>query len=317
MEYQPIETPFTRAFGLAAPIVSAPMAFAGGGRLAAAVSGAGALGFIGGGYGDGAWIEDQWAEAGNAAVGCGFITWKLKDQPELLTRALERAPRAIFLSFGELEPFAEQVKAAGVPLFAQVQTLAAAREALEAGADVIVAQGAEAGGHGTGRATMTLVPEVVDMVAGRAMVLAAGGIADGRGLAAALMLGADGVNVGTRFWASEEALVAGALHAAALAADGDGTVRSSLPDIARGYDWPGGWNVRTLRNAWIRAWEAQPEELQAPGARDAYARGVDAGDADVAPAIVGENVGLIRDILPAGEIVARMMRQAREALGRV
>ena len=316
MDYEPMETAFTRAFGLRAPIVSAPMAFAGGGRLAAEVSGAGALGFIGGGYGDGGWIEDQWSAAGNAAVGCGFITWKLAGQPELLDRSLERKPRAIFLSFGELEPFAARVKAAGVPLFAQVQTLAAARAALDAGAEVIVAQGAEAGGHGTGRATLTLVPEVVDMVAGRALVLAAGGIADGRGLAAALMLGADGVNVGTRFWASEEALVAGALHEAALAADGDGTLRSSLPDIARGYDWPGGWNVRTLRNAWVRQWDGVPGGPASEDARAAYAAGVAAGDPEVAPAIVGENIGLIREILPAGEIVARMVTEAREALGR-
>ncbi|MDQ2091470.1 NAD(P)H-dependent flavin oxidoreductase [Marimonas arenosa] len=316
MAYLPIETPLTRAFGLRAPIVSAPMAFAGGGRLAAEVSRAGGLGFIGGGYGDGDWIEDQWKLAGDAAVGVGFITWRLAERPELLDRALARGPRAVFLSFGDLAPFADKVKAAGVPLVAQIQTLAAAREALAAGADVVVVQGAEAGGHGSGRATLTLVPEVVDLVAGRALVLAAGGIADGRGLAAALMLGADGVNVGTRFWASREALVAGAQHDAALAANGDATVRSSLPDMARGFDWPGDWNVRTLRNNWIRRWEGEPEGPVSDTARAEYARGVAAGDPEVAPAIVGETVGLIHEILPAEDIVTRMMREAREAMSR-
>lgn len=315
-EYPAIETRFTEAFGLDAPIIGAPMAFAGGGKLAAAISAAGGIGFIGGGYGDGDWIEAQWAEAGNAAVGIGFITWRLDGREALLERALERRPRAMFLSFGDLAPYAGRVKAAGVPLLAQVQTVEAARAALGEGADVIIAQGAEAGGHGTGRATLTLVPEVVDMVAGRAMVLAAGGIADGRGLAAALMLGADGVNMGSRFWASTEALVARAQHAAALSADGDATLRTSLPDMARGYDWPGGWNVRVLRNDWIKDWEKRSAGPVDAASRAEYAAGAAAGDADVAPAIVGEGVGLIRDIAPAGEIVARVMREARAALDR-
>ncbi|WP_322866036.1 NAD(P)H-dependent flavin oxidoreductase [Aquicoccus sp. G2-2] len=316
MDYQPIETPFTRAFGLTAPIVCAPMALVAGGRLAAAVSRAGGLGLIGGGYGDGEWIEDQWLEAGNAAVGCGFITWRLQGREGLLEQALTHKPKGIFLSFGDLAPYAGRIKAAGVPLLAQVQTLAGAREALDQGADVIVAQGAEAGGHGSGRATFTLVPEVVDMVAGRVPVLAAGGIMDGRGLAAALALGADGVNLGSRFWASEEALVAKAQHGAALAADGDDTARTSLSDQARGFDWPGGWNMRALRNAWVRSWEGAAEGPVSDAARAEYAQGVAEGNADVAPAVVGEAVGLLHDILPAEEIIARMMREARDVLAR-
>lgn len=314
--YEPIETRLTRAFGLTAPIVSAPMAFAAGGRLAASVTRAGGLGLIGGGYGDGDWIEAQFAEAGNERVGCGFITWKLAERPELLEAVLARGPGAVFLSFGELEPFAETVKAAGVPLFAQVQSLAMARAAVEAGADVIVAQGSEAGGHGATRGTLSLVPEVVDACGARAMVLAAGGIADGRGLAAALMLGADGVLCGTRFWAAEEALVAPGFHGAALRADGDGTLRSSLPDQARGLDWPGGFTIRTLRNGWVRRWEGDAQGPVSDAAREDYARAVAAGDAEGAPAIVGEAVGLVRDVMPAGEIVTAMMREAREALGR-
>lgn len=316
MDYQPIETPFTRAFGLSAPIVSAPMALVAGGKLAAAVSQAGGLGLVGGGYGDAAWIEDQWTEAGNAAVGCGFITWRLEGREELLDQALARKPKGIFLSFGDFAPYVDRIKSAGVPLLAQVQTLADAREALAQGADVIVAQGAEAGGHGSGRATFTLVPEVVDMVAGRVPVLAAGGIMDGRGLAAALALGADGVNIGSRFWASKEALVARAQHEAALDADGDATARTSFSDQARGYDWPQGWNMRALRNAWVRRWEGAAQGPVTEAARAEYAQGVAQGDADVAPAVVGEGVGLLNEILPAGEIVARLMREAREVLAR-
>ena len=120
-------------------------------------------------------------------MGCGFITWSLARTPELLDETLEREPATVMLSFGELQPFAERIHAAGIPLMAQVQTLEHARRALDAGAEIVVAQGGEAGGHGmTVRSTFTLVPDVVDLAAQRApetLVLAAGGVADGRGLA--------------------------------------------------------------------------------------------------------------------------------------
>jgi nitronate monooxygenase len=189
----PLPTPLTRLFGIEYPIISAPMGAVAGGELAAAVSRAGGLGLIGGGYGDATWLARQFDLAGSVTVGCGFITWSLARQPRLLDLALERDPVAVMLSFGDPEPFAAKITSAGVPLICQVQNLAWAERALHVGADVLVAQGREAGGHGHGvRSTMTLVPEVVDLVAahGRATpVLAAGGIADGRGLAAALMLG--------------------------------------------------------------------------------------------------------------------------------
>lgn len=313
-------TRLTERFGLSAPIVSAPMAMAAGGRLAAAVSRAGGLGFIGGGYGDAAWIEAQMAEAGNMAVGCGLITWALEQReaeaPGLYDRVLARRPAGVFLSFGDPAPYAARARAAGVPVFVQVQSLRGARQALEAGADVIVAQGSEAGGHGATRGTMSLVPEVVDAVGDRAIVLAAGGIADGRGLAAALMLGADGVLVGTRFWAAEEALVAPGFQTAAVAADGDMTLRSSLPDIARGLDWPAPYTIRTLRNGWTGQWEAVPGGPVSEAARAEYARAVAEGDAERAPAIAGEAVGLIHAVEPAEAIVARMMREAQGALAR-
>lgn len=314
-----IETRLTRTFGLEHPIVSAPMALAAGGALAAAVTGAGGLGLIGGGYGDPDWIETAFRDAGNARVGCGFITWKMAERPELLTRALEHDPAALFLSFGDPRPFAAEIAAAGVPLICQVQTLAHAREAIEAGARVIVAQGGEAGGHGATRATMTLVPEVADLLAREApevLLLAAGGIADGRGLAAALMLGADGVLVGTRLWASCEALVHQATQAAAVAAGGDQTIRSSLPDIARRLDWPAPFTIRTVENDFTRTWQDDPEGLRARGdIPDAYATAFASGDTKLAPPIAGEAVGLIHDIPGAGEIVTRIAAEAEALLG--
>ena len=119
-----------------------------GGRLAAAVTSAGGLGLIGGGYGDAEWLQREFDQAEGARVGCGFITWSLARNPELLDEALARQPATIMLSFGDLQPFADRIHAAGVPLTAQVQTLDQARQALDAGADIIVAQGGEAGGHG-------------------------------------------------------------------------------------------------------------------------------------------------------------------------
>ena len=313
-----IETRLTREFGLEHPIVSAPMALAAGGALAAAVSSAGGLGLIGGGYGDPDWIETAFRDAGNARVGCGFITWKMAERPELLTQALAHAPAALFLSFGDPRPFAAEIAAAGVPLICQVQTLDHAREALEAGAQVIVAQGSEAGGHGARRATMTLVPEVADLLVREApevLLLAAGGIADGRGLAAALMLGADGVLMGTRFWASREALVPDAIRDAGVAATGDQTLRSSLPDIARQLAWPAPFDIRTVENDFTRQWQSDPEGLRARAdIPAAYAEAFQSGDPTIAPPIAGEAVGLIRDVPGAGDIVARVSRDAEALL---
>ncbi|WP_287285846.1 nitronate monooxygenase [Mesorhizobium sp.] len=180
-----------------------------GGRLAAAVSHAGGLGLIGGGYGDEAWLDKEFAAAGSARVGCGFITWSLATRPHLLDRVLERQPAALMLSFGSPAPFAAHIREARVPIICQVQSMLHAREALDVGADVVVAQGKEAGGHSGHRSTFTLVPEIADLLAKKApetLLVAAGGVGDGRALAAALLLGADGVLVGTRFIAMQSPL---------------------------------------------------------------------------------------------------------------
>ena len=254
---------------------------------------AGGFGLIGGGYGDGDWIDTQFREAGNAAVGCGFITWSMAQKPEVLDRALAHKPRAVMLSFGDPRPFAVRIKDAGALLICQVQSRADAEAAIAADADIVIAQGAEAGGHGEKRATMTLVPEVADMLAARApntLLCAAGGIADGRGLAAALMLGADGVLVGTRLWASEEALVHDNLKQAALTATGDDTVRQSVTDIARGYDWPERFDIRVMRNPFVEMWLGQEQQLRTAAdiERPRYAKAAAEGDASVVAPIVGE-----------------------------
>lgn len=316
----PISTRLTRRLNLTHPVVQAPMDVIAGGQLAAAVSRAGGLGLMGGGYSDDeAWFDREFAAAGNQAVGCGFITWALRKKPEILDRVIARKPKAIFLSFDDPEPFASRIKAAGIPLFCQLQTRADAERAIACGADVIVAQGTEGGGHGGTRATLTLVPEIADLIAKRApetLLCAAGGIADGRGLAAALMLGADGVVVGTRFWASSEALVHANLHTAALAASGDDTVRQSVLDIVRERDWPARYTGRVLKNDFVGEWLGREVELKGAKAEqiERYSAASKTADTNVVATIVGEAVGLIDAIEPAAVILERMVSEAETLL---
>jgi nitronate monooxygenase len=291
-----------------------------GGRLAAAVTAAGGLGLIGGGYGDGEWLDREFVAAGNARVGCGFITWSLAKQPQLLDAVLAHAPAAMMLSFGEPEPFASAIRAAGV-LICQVQTIAHTRAALAAGADIVVAQGTEAGGHGAKRATMTLVPEVADLLARESpetLLVAAGGIADGRGLAAALMLGADGVMIGSRFWATPDSLIHPNLQRAALAADGDATVRHIATDIARGYDWPAEFTGRVLNNAFAQRWTGREDEqrAQAPAGRAAYLAAVGEGRSDEVGIFVGEAIGLMQAVRPVAAIMDDIVAEASDLLGK-
>lgn len=319
-----ISTRLTDKLGIAHPVISAPMAFASGGKLAAAVSDAGGLGLIGGAYGNADWLENEFKQAGNQKIGCGFITWSLKKQPELLDQVLAHAPKAVFLSFDDPEPFSRKIKESGVLLVCQVQRLKHAKHAVDCGADIIVAQGSEAGGHGIGgdgesRGTFTLVPETADWLAKHApdvLLCAAGGIGDGRGLAASLMLGADGAVVGSRFWASEESLAHSGLLKAAIKADGDATIRTSVVDIARNLDWPEGYTARVLHNDFSKKWHGDLDALRAAGAGEAekWAKAWAEGDSDTANTFVGEVTGLIQDIRPARQILEEMVRDAAELL---
>lgn len=316
-----LATRLTEALNIKHPIISAPMAFAAGGKLSAAVSNAGGLGLIGGGYGDIDWIDGEFKAAGNAPVGCGFITWSLAKQPQLLTRVLQHAPRAIFLSFGDPAPFIPAIKGAGALAVCQVQTRKDAAHAIEAGADVIVAQGSEAGGHGDKRATLTLVPEVADLVKAtrpETLLCAAGGIGDGRGLAAALMLGADGVLIGSRLWASTEANVSKGMHDAALAATGDDTVRSQVMDLARKLDWPSRYTARVLKNAYIERWHGREADLMLVADEEAakYRAAWAAGDPERSNTFIGEVAGLIHAIEPVDTIISRIVSEAEGLLKR-
>jgi len=313
-----LRTRLTERLRIRHPILSAPMGGTAGGALAAAVSAAGGLGLIGGGLARREWLGPQLVAAGNQRVGCGFITWGLAQRPESLDLALEHAPAAVMFSFGDATPFIPKVKKAGIPVICQVQSVAMAREVLALGADIIIAQGAEAGGHGSRRATLPLVPAVVDAVRGAgsdALVLAAGGIADGRGLAAALMLGADGVVIGTRFHVSEESLVSEAAKAKITDAGGDETVRTNVFDIGLESPWPTHFTGRGLTNRFSETWHGREAELATDAtAKSLYKEANAANDLDISAVWAGEGVDLIGSVEPAGAIVERIVAEAEAAL---
>ena len=317
-----MHTRFTKAFGIEHPIVCAPMALITGGRLAAAVSAAGGLGILGGGYagilGGEPDLEQELACLHGHTFGVGFITWALQRAPHMLELALSHAPSCLFLSFGDPRRFAPAIHRAGVRLICQVQSLRHVEEAIDAGAAVIVAQGAEAGGHGATRSTFPFVPEVADYLARRApevLLLAAGGIADGRGLAAALLLGADGVVVGTRFWSAAEALTPASMTNRGANATGDDTVRTKTIDVLRGVDWPEEFSFRMLTNGLTTEWAGKDPRSIAFGSRAAaYAEARSRNDLEGVAIPAGECVGLIRDRPSAASIVEAMSNEARQLL---
>ena len=313
-----IDTSLTALLGIMHPILLAPMDVVSGARLTAAVSSAGGFGILGGGYGEKVWLEQETGKlkAVQAPFGVGFITWSLAKQPELLDVALNARPRAIMLSFGDPKPFASRIKAAGALLICQVQSEDMAQAALDAGADILVAQGTEAGGHGASRTTLDIVPAIVDLAAGRVPVVAAGGIGDGRGLAAMIALGAAGVLLGTRFYASEEADGAEEAKRRICAATGGSTTRGIIFDMSRNNVWPAPFTGRCLINDHARRWTGRELELlQNVGAVAAeYAAAKAAGNFDIAAVIAGEAVGLIHDIPPAAEIVDRIVSEADQIL---
>lgn len=311
-----IATALTRMFGLRHPIVLAPMGAVSGGRLAATVSNAGGLGLVGGGYGDPAWLRTELELVKSATQrpwGVGLITWAI--EPAVLELALSFRPAAFMLSFGDPRPWAPAIKAAGCLLICQVQAVADARVAKDAGADIVVAQGTEAGGHGAQRATLPLVPAVVDAVA-PLPALAAGGIVDGRGLAAALTLGAHGALIGTRFYASTEALAHPTAKARIVAAHGDDTVRTGVFDIVRGYAWPAPYTGRALTNGFVRRWHGREDALRdtLEGERASFRAAAVAGDFDTAMVWAGEGIDLIGDVPSAGALVERISADAETRL---
>jgi len=316
-----ITTSVTQLLGIDHPILLAPMDLIADGRLVAAVNAAGGFGILGGGYGEEKWLmrELDVLDRSKARFGVGFITWSMAKQPRLLDIALERRPVAVMLSFGSPVSFIDRIKRTGTIVICQIQSVAHAKEAVAAGADILAAQGTEAGGHGALRGLVTLVPEIADVVGTRTPIVAAGGIADGRGLAAALMLGAAGVLMGTRFYATRESAGAQAAKERIRAASGDDTVRSIVFDISRRNVWPAPFTGRCLRNAHADRWLGREIELMRHLDEEStkYAAAREAGDFDIAAVIAGEAAGLIHDIPSAHEVIERVVHDASALLSHV
>jgi len=312
-----LETSFTARFGISHPVMLAPMDKISDGRLAAEVSRAGGFGLIGAGYGDPVWIDDAFAAAAGQRVGIGVITWSLLEKPDLLQKILDWTPAALFVSFGNAEPVVAAAKERGISVIWQVQRLDQAEQALRAGADVLVAQGQEGGGHGMDRGLVALLPAVRDLAGPQQIVLAAGGLADGRGLAAALMLGADGIMMGTRFWASHEANGSDKAKAALVSARGDDTGRSSVFDVARGLSWPPEFSGRVVQNDFSRPWLNDPVALRVSAGqlRETY-EASDPDDFSVRALIAGESLDLVKAIHPAADLIDSTVRQAADLLSR-
>jgi nitronate monooxygenase len=304
-----IRTRFTELFGLEHPIMSAPMAMHSGGTLAAAVSGAGGMGSFGGIHEteDPDWVRAQAAVVRNQTArpfAIGFITPFLPSAAGHFQAALDARPAAIALSFADPGVWGHRVKEAGIRLICQVQTFDDAVLAVAAGADVLVAQGGEAGGH-TG--TMSLLP----LLAGIAErypeipLLAAGGIGSGRTLAAALLAGADGGWLGTAFLATREAVEVSDEHkAAVVASDGSDTVFSHIYDIAFGAPWPSEIGGRVRRDAFTEEWAEREAELRE--CRDKAKPG--------SPLYFGQSARFVEAIRPAADVVRLVSTSAERFL---
>jgi len=315
-----LRTPICDRLGISVPIGNAGMA---GGTalapLAVAVSKAGGLGAIGGIDRRGPEFLRQQIRAVREATDRPFsvnlLAFVLDMAPAFLDVCIEERVPSITFSFGDVTPHVAKAKDAGITVIRQVQTVAAAREAVAAGVDVLIAQGGEAGGHTGVVATMALVPQVVDL-AGAVPVLAAGGIADGRGMVAALALGAQGVIMGTRFVASEECTTTAHGHREKIiAATADDTVYTDVFDIVDGMKWPAGISGRSISTPFAQEWHGREAELAAQ--RDAIrAESTTPGEAPerAHSAYAGQSAGLVHDVKPAAAIVRDIVREAEAVL---
>lgn len=304
-----LRTRFTELFGIEHPIMSAPMAMHSGGTLAAAVTAAGGLGSFGGihvVHGPD-WVREQAAIVRAATDGpfaIGFITPFLKAMEPYFDAALDARPAAIALSFSDPGPWAPRVKDAGCRLVCQAQTIEDADLAVAAGADVVVAQGNEAGGH-TG--TMGLLPLLAAVAERhpRTPLLAAGAIGNGRTLAAALLAGADGAWLGSAFLATPEAVEIGDDYKAAIvASDGGDTVFTHAYDIASGLPWPAGIGERVRRDGFTDEWSDREAELRQ------HREGASPGT----PVRYGQSAAFVDGVRPAGEVVRSVSEEAERML---
>lgn len=316
-----ISTKLTELLGIDHPIVSAPMGSVSGADLATAVTRAGGLGLVGVSYGDAAFIDEHVARAaqGGGVWGVGCVMFTFDERPGLWDKVLGYAPPVIALSFGDAEQVRRYVGTAaerGAHVVVQVHDTEQAAVAVQAGASVLVAQGSEAGGHHKTQATLPLVPAVVDITQGTVPVVAAGGIADGRGLAAALALGADGVMMGTRFAVTEESMGTPGFKASLVSGSTADTVNTRAFDVVRGIPWDEVYQARSVSNAFTREWTGRDAELAARRAEiePEWTAAVARDDTGRRALFAGEVLDLVSDVRPAASVVRGVVAEAEVIL---
>ncbi len=315
-----LKTRFTEKYGLRYPILGAPMANHSGANLAAAVTKAGGLGSFGGISANGPdWVRDQIQAIRSRTDGpfsVGFITAFIPGFEANFEAALEEKAPLMVLSFGDPRPYAARAKAAGVPIACQVQTMEGARWALEAGAEFIVAQGNEAGGHAGLLNTLPCVSMVLE-IAGDTPVIAAGGIADGRSLAAVLAAGAEGAMLGTALLATPEASeVTDAFKQLIVESDGEDTVFTEVFDILGGRPWPEGIGERMRRNRTNREWQGRERELRdkREEVQASLAEGQTRKDPEVTPVLMGQSAAFVGAVRPTAEVIVSICDDAEAVL---
>lgn len=313
-----LHTYLTRSWSLRYPIIGAPMAFVGRGRLAYAISQAGGLGMVG--IGSTESVDFLLQEAAIARgtdqtrFGIGMHAWAIDKRPDLLDAAIEARPFLLSVSFGAAAPYVERLHQRGILLATQVNTRVDAVQAARDGVDLIVVQGAEAGGHVTGQVnTLPLLQAVLDAV--QVPVLVAGGIASPRGVAAALAAGAEGVWVGTAFLASPENEHTEQARARIVQAQETDTVLTRAFDVAQGLAWPQQYPGRALRNRFTDQWHSSIEMLsEVKDARQQLADAIAAKNYDLAFIYAGEAVGLVNKQQPAAEVIRYLGEGAEDLL---
>lgn len=310
-----MRTRVTDLLGIRHPILLGGMAGASGAKLVAAVSQAGGLGILAGSTLSPDAIEGEISairELTQLPFGVNLLLWSASYKVEAV---LAQQPAVLSTAWGNPSPYIEAAHEAGVLVVHMVHDVPGAIAAALAGVDLIVAQGHEGGGHVGLQSTFTLVPQVVDAV-GDIPVVAAGGIADGRGLAAALALGAEGVLMGTRFLATAEAPIHDVWKRAIIEAGGHQTVYSRVIDIANEAAWPAPAAARAIRNGFLERWLGKEDEVRQRSDElgGELARAKREGDRDEMALLAGEAVGLINDLPSAGEVIERIVKEAEGLL---
>jgi len=314
-----IRTPVCALLGIEHPIVLGGMGTGTSPELVAAVSSAGGLGILGASRQSAEELTREVAAiraATDRSFGLNLLLFReLPGQYDALVAA---RPKVVSTAWStqeqDLASYVARAHAVGSLFMHMVSTVAEAKSAAKAGVDVIVAQGTEGGGHIGLMGTMPLVPMIVSAVA-PVPVLAAGGVADGRGLAAALALGADGVLLGTRFLATDEAPIAKGFKQAIVESDGHDTIVTDIPDVANGQVWPGAY-VRVRRNRFIEEWIGRDGELRRRRREVSaqLAEAAKAGDPDRGAIMIGQTAGLIDRVEPAADLVRQIARDAEQIL---